>query len=151
MVTNGRRPGRKSAAALATPAVFPVTIPRLPPPPELDFEQKEFWALITSAVPADWFSAAAVPLLMQLCRHCTQARRLGELLERVAGNRKTELSYYESLLRLQRAESAAIGSLSTKLRLSPSTLRNDRGHLQHSKPGPAPWEDPLIGGHAVRR
>jgi hypothetical protein len=51
------------------------------------------------------------------------------------------MDYYQKLLALQRAESAAIGSLSSKLRLTPSSLRNDRGHLHHKQPGyTPPWE-----------
>jgi hypothetical protein len=123
----------------------------LPPPVELTGEEKETWALVINSLPADWIGEAATPLLVQLARHVTQARRVAELIEKAAGDRGTALAYYESLLRLQRAESAAIGSLSTKLRINPAALRNDRGNLQHGRPGPAPWEAPLIGGSAVRR
>jgi hypothetical protein len=91
-------------------------------------------------MPADWVSPAATPLLVQLCRHAVQARRVAELIERAAGNRDTRLPYYESLLKLQRAESAMISTLSGKLRINPAALRNDRGHLQHKRPVPPPWE-----------
>lgn len=150
MTITRRQRGRKSAAALSTAVTFPIAIPRLPPPAELTGEECETWVAVTDAMPADWFSPAAVPLLVQLCRHTTQARRIAELIERAAGDRETELSYYADLLRMQRTESAAIASLSTKLRISPAALRNDRGHLQHSRPGPAPWDEGLLGGRAIR-
>lgn len=140
MTPTRRRPGRKSAADLMTPAAFGLTVPRQKPPPELTGEECEIFYMVTAAMPADWLSTASLPLLMQLCRHSIQARRLSELVEHAAGNRETELTYYASLLQLQRGESAAIGSLSSKLRLNPAALRNDRGHLQHKRPGPPPWE-----------
>lgn len=125
------------------------------PPIELDGEQKEVWVAVTDAMPADWFGEGAVPLLVQLCRHTVQARRIAELIEQAAGNRETRLDYYDSLLRLQARETAALASLSTKLRLGPASLRNDRGHLQHQPPGRVPWEGSehaeLIGGIAALR
>ena len=149
MAITRKQRGRKSAAALATSAAFPLTLPRLPPPVELDGEQKETWVLVTNAMPADWFGPGATPLLVQLCRHTVQARRIAELIEKAAGNPETNLSFYQDLLALQARETAAICSLSTKLRLSPSTLRSDRGSLQHQSPGRVPWENPLIGGRAL--
>src|SRR5262245_25145252 len=142
MSLSRRQPGRKSAGAATTPAVFGVTVPRLPPPGELDFEQKEVWALVTGSMPAGWFSPAATPLLVQLCRHTVQARRIGELIERAAGDPKTELAYYQSLLAAQARETAAICSVSTKLRISVSSVRDNRGNAHHSRPNPAPWDDP---------
>jgi len=116
-------------------------MPRISPPVELSGEEREIFHMVTEGMPADWFGSAALPLLMQLCRHSIQARRVAELVEKAAGDRETTLDYYEQLLRLQRSESAAIASLSAKLRINPASLRNDRGHLQHKRPGgPPPWE-----------
>jgi hypothetical protein len=150
MAITKRQRGRKSAAALATRAQFPLTLPRLQPPVELTGEEKEIWTLVVNDLPADWISPAATPLLVQLCRHCVQARRIAELVEQAAGNRETVLSYYQNLLGLQARESAAITSLSTKLRLGPSSIRNNRGNLvQQAPPRRVPWENnPLIGGAA---
>ena len=151
MTPTRKQRGRKSAAARAIPAAFGVTVPRQKAPTELTGEECEIFYMITDGMPADWISTASLPLVMQLCRHSIQARRLAELLEKLAGDPETLLDTYENLLKLQRAESAIISTLSGKLRISPSALRNDRGHLQHQSLGPAPWENALIGGDAVRR
>ena len=149
MALTRKRPGRKSAAARAIPATFGVTVPRHKAPVELTGEECEIFYMLTDGMPADWISTASLPLVMQLCRHSIQARRLAELLEKLAGDPDTLMSTYENLLKLQRAESAIISTLSGKLRISPSALRNDRGHLQHQPLGRAPWENALIGGAAL--
>src|SRR5262245_6786814 len=127
MTPTRRRPGRKPAAALATPVAFGVAVPRQKPPAELTGEECEIFYMVTDGMPADWFGSASLPCLMQLCRHGIQSRRIAELIEKAAGDRATTLDDYERLLRLQRAESATIAALSAKLRINPASLRNDRG------------------------
>src|SRR5215471_19084035 len=88
-----RQRGRKGAAALATAAAFGLTMPRIPPPVELSGEECEIFHMITEGMPADWFGSASLPLLMQLCRHSIQARRVAELVEKAAGDRETTLGF----------------------------------------------------------
>jgi hypothetical protein len=68
--------------------------------------------------------------------------RIAELLERAVGRRQTQWEYYTALLKAQRAETAAIASVATKLRLTPQSLRNDRGNIRiaAAPAGPPPWE-----------
>jgi hypothetical protein len=83
-----------------------------------------------------------VPVLVQYSRHIVQARRVAELLERVVGQRETEIAFYTELLKQQRAESHALATLATKLRLTPQSRRNDRGNVKPiaAPAGRPPWE-----------
>lgn len=135
---NRRKRGRPSAGDLATLTVHR----RQPLPPELRGEEAEEFLRIVNAEPADWFSTAAVPLLVQYCRHVVVARRLAELIERVTGRPERELAEYVELIRQQRAESEAIARLATKLRLAPQSVRNERGNLRPmpAQIVPKPWD-----------
>ena len=88
----------------------------------------------------DWFTSATVPLLAQLARHIVQARRIAEIIERTVGKQETELGYYVELLKQQRAESQAIATLATKLRLTPQSRRTDRGNARPPEGQRPPWE-----------
>jgi hypothetical protein len=135
----GKR-GRKSAAELMTPQPLEAYA-RQPLPPEIIGEEAEEYVRIVNAYPADWIEPAAVPLLVQFCRHVVQARRVAEVLERVVGQQETQMAFYSDLLKEQRAESASLASLATKLRLTPQSRRNDRGNVQPvARTGRPPWE-----------
>lgn len=136
----GRKRGRKSAAELMASPIE--AYGRQPLPPELSGEEAEVFLAIVNSHPAEWFEPASVPLLVQYARHIVQARRVAELLEKAVGKPKTRWDYYAALLKQQRAESAALASLATKLRLTPSSRRNDRGNLRPiaAPSQPPPWE-----------
>jgi hypothetical protein len=134
-----RKRGRPSAGDLTAPALDLGATRRQPLPPELHGDEAEAFLLIVNSEEAGWFSPASVPLLTQYCRHIVQARRLAELMEKAVGDPETTFEYYERLLKEQRGESAALVTLATKLRLSPQSLRNDRGN-RIRPPGPVPWE-----------
>jgi hypothetical protein len=138
-----RKRGRKSAAELNTPRPQPLeAYCRQPLPAELAHEEAEAYLAVINSQPADWFTPAVVPLMTQYARHIVQARRIAELLERAVGRRQTQWEYYTALLKAQRAETAAIASVATKLRLTPQSLRNDRGNIRiaAAPAGPPPWE-----------
>jgi hypothetical protein len=135
-----RKRGRPSVGDLTTPRAL-TSVPRLPLPPELHGEEAEEFLRIVNSQAADWFGPPAVALLVQLARHTVQARRIAELIEAAVGRPETELPYYSELLKLQRAESSAIAGILTKCRLTPQSLRNDRGNHKFSPPGRVPpWE-----------
>ena len=127
-----RKRGRQSAAALAISAATIEAYARQPLPPELTGEEAETYLGIVNSHPAEWFEPACVPLLVQYCRHVVQARRIAEVLERVVGQRETQMGFYAELLKQARAESHVLATLATKLRLTPASRRNDRGNLKRS-------------------
>src|SRR3954453_8660300 len=134
--------GRPSVADLMTPRPI-TTYERQRPPPELAGEEAEAFLSFVNAESPDWFTSAPVPLLAQLARHIVQARRIAELIEKVVGQKDTNLGYYTELLKQQRAESQVIATLATKLRLTPQSRRPDRGNARPAAEGRRPpWEMP---------
>lgn len=101
-------------------------VDRIRPPHDLSDEETEIWAAIVSVHPAEWFSVANAPLLVQFCRHTVHARRIGELIERMTND--LDIDEYDKLLNMQVRESRAIATLATKLRLTPQAITNHRGN-----------------------
>ncbi len=118
--------GRQSAAEVAHLAennVIPLKRPCAPA--ELTDEQAEEWHKITDSLPADWFPKETWPVLAQLCRHITRARRFAALLQDMEAQKPGEdgkvdidLKLYRDLSRSEEEQSRAIASLSTKLRIT---------------------------------
>lgn len=132
--------GRVSAAALMVAAPVPLdTVPRQPPPHDLNDEECEVWVKVVNDLPADWFSPATVPLLAQYCRHVIQAKRIAELIERATGDPDLSVIAYELLLRMQGRESRTIAALATKMRISQQATTNHRGNKQ-TPTKRKPWE-----------
>lgn len=131
--------GPKSAAELS---VVPIGGPKPPrPPEELTKMQAEEWRAIVKRMPSDWFTRETWPLLAQLCRHTVQSRRIAKLIEELLSDFYA-IDDYDRLLRMQNRESAAIMSLSTKLRLSQQSSYNAK-NASTAKTGPdgkRPWE-----------
>lgn len=134
---NSRKRGRRSSADLAT--LQPVSVhPRQPLPPELSGDEAELFLDIVNTEEGGWFTRANLPLLVQYCRHVVQARRVAELIDAAVGQPSTDWAYYAGLLVAQRAETAAIATLSVKMRLAQQSTRNNRGNPRSAaKP---PWE-----------
>lgn len=111
------RPGRVSAAALAV--VQPVEISERPAPlSELTVEEKQEWKRVLNDLPADWVTPSTYGLLLQLCRHQVQARRVAQLIENLASGDDLSTEEFDRLLKMQERESRAIASLATKMRIS---------------------------------
>lgn len=119
--------GRKSSASLAV--VSPVDpTPRATPPKGLTAEQKGVWADVVNSLPADWFPPETLPLLVQYCRHTVQSNRLEQMIESYESGEtgEFEVETYDRLLKMRQRESAVIMSLSTKMRLSQSSIHTAR-------------------------
>lgn len=133
--------GRKSANELEIAGPSPLqVVERIKAPHDLTDEEVEVWVAVTASMPADWFSPANAPLLAQYCRHCVQARRIAELVERATGEKELDPNDYDRLLRMQQRESHTIMHLAVKLRISPSQLINWRGNKKSGGAGRKPWE-----------
>jgi hypothetical protein len=104
------------------------------PPAQLDAREKQIWTEISRRLPADWFTASA-PLLMELCRHIHLADDLaGDIAPARAAideiqkmpEPPTKLlaaatKEYRVLLRMHGLQSQRIGTLATRLRLTPQS------------------------------
>lgn len=133
--------GRKSSAELAIAGALASIqiVDRQKPPHDLNDEEVEVWAAVTSCVAADWFNKGNAPLLTQYCRHVIQAKRLGELIERATSSDQLAIEDYDRLLKMQQRESAVISSLATKMRISQQATTNHRGNKNPGS-GRRPWE-----------
>src|SRR6516164_725800 len=106
---------RQSAEAAALEMVA-LPAPKLPPPADITEEQATIWRAIVDRLPAAWFGSDNAPVLTELVRHISYARKVAQELEAVQGksgpaNRKLMLS----LLRAHALQSNRIADLSTRL------------------------------------
>ena len=139
----GKR-GPKSAASLEIAGPYTAAhkieiVKRLRPPHELNDEETEVWAAVTSSEAADWFSPSTAPLLAQYCRHVVQARRVAELIEKATSDPELSIQDYDRLLHMQERESRAVASLATKMRISQQATTNHRGNKNPAQVR-KPWE-----------
>ena len=138
--------GRKSAATLTLLPSVLERCKRPEPPADLNREETDVFLRVINTQEADWFSPANIDLLTQYSRHIVQAGRIAgwvdEMLSAVdpeTGRPTFEIKDYEQLLRMQRAETAAIIWLATKMRLTPQSTINHRGNKVQSA-ARKPWE-----------
>lgn len=124
--------GRKSAAALATPAK--ATRARLEPPADLDAQEEEVFRQIVGDWPADHFRRSDLPVVSAYCRGIIFERRLGEAATRDSDHVKLWMDAARTVI-----------SLATKLRLTPQSRYDPKavGRLASRTPGSdfkPPWE-----------
>lgn len=113
------------------------TFDRIKPPSDLNDEETEVWAAVIATQEPDWFNEANCFLLAQYCRHVIAAKRVAELAERNSGN----IGVYLGLLREQRAETAAIKSTATAMRISQQSTRTHRGNARTISQARVPWQN----------
>lgn len=133
--------GRKSGASFSVIYVERRFRPNAPA--ELSEEQREDWRTIVRAMPPGWFAPESHGLLIALCRHISNSRRIATLVAaELANDPQINVANYDRLLRMQARQSSAIASLSTKLKLAQSTrIRADAAGRELARGvRPAPWE-----------
>ncbi len=134
--------GRKSAAELALAPVVEI-VPRPDAPSELTDEEAREWEAIVARMPGDWFTRETWPLLVQLCRHIVAARRVSQLIYQEEESDEFSPTPYMRLLKALNAQTAAIATASTKLRISPQSRYGPRAAAtaaRNAGGGPKPWE-----------
>lgn len=106
-------------------------------PPEIETdEEREIYARLHDANPsAHLFNEATTPLLTQLTRHVISANKIARAIRGA-----TDQKMLIALSKQQKDESMAIASLTTKLRMSPSSTADSRGNFKPKMSGPKPWE-----------
>jgi hypothetical protein len=125
---------------------YAVETPKPEPPVELTEEQKGYFRQITADAPAGWITEATAPLLTQLVRHLSRARKVEQELQAMQdgdlgiGNRR---EMYFDFAKLARQESSTIKQLSLTLRLCQQTRTYSEGTkraLAKVPVGPKPWD-----------
>ena len=138
----------------------PVTPGKRPaPPPGLDERETKIWSEVTRQLPADWFSTDSAPVLRELIRHIrhsddlqsdiTRARAALDQAKKEPGPTGKLLAEarkeWLTLLRAHGYQSERIGTLSTKLRLTPQSryqaLTARTKAAQAASPYSEPWND----------
>jgi hypothetical protein len=76
------------------------------------------WRTIVNRMPADWFPAETLPMLVQYCKHIVRARRLGHLLREAEESAEFDARTYMQLLDAEEKQSRGMSSLATRMRLS---------------------------------
>jgi hypothetical protein len=125
--------------------------PRLEPPAEFTPEQRADWAAIVGTYAPSHFGGDSRPLLIELVTHLALSRHIAQQLDEMrharlnlATRRGAQVrSTYAELVRMAQHESRLIMSLSTKLRLTHSSRRNDRVDERRLETLPGmrkPWE-----------
>lgn len=110
------------------------TIDRAGPPAALTDEQTFEWLRITNDEPADYFTAAQLPLLEQYVKHRVEARHIAELIRMATEGDKIDIKSYDKLLSMQERESRTMASLGVRLGFAKTTAANS------VKSTRKPWE-----------
>jgi hypothetical protein len=144
--------GRRSAAALA---IADAPIGELPnarqpaPPSYLGQREAALWWALVDRMGSDYFPRETHGLLATMCAVQIQLDAVNEgLMEFTEGLPKTErkMKRYKELTRLRTAVSAQLGSIATKLRLTPQARYDHHRAMGVANRRPAqgserPWED----------
>lgn len=142
-----KKPGRKSAAELAT---LPAAAQKQARPDacySLRDEPAQVWHATLAALPSDWVGPEAHPVLAAYCRATVQLRRLGQLIAAMETGDDSGADMivpdYLALIKAHSATAQTLKTLATSLRLTPqSRYRADAAaRTIDGKPrGPRPWE-----------
>jgi len=121
-----------------------VALVRRPDAPlDLTPEESDVWIETVEAMPADWFPRETWPLLRQWCRHTVTARRLAQLIDQTCASPDLDMAMYPTLLREQRAETAALKAMAAAMRLSQQasySARGAGGEKSRRLTAKRPWE-----------
>lgn len=135
--------GKRSAAALSV--VQPVAVVRRAEPPAgLNQRERDVFVSVVDAMPADWFSAPTIPLLVEYARAVCMSDLLNAQVQ--AAMEEGEIVQIEKLLRLRDTECKRVSSLATKMRLSQqssyNTMAADTAKRRSGGASAKPWALP---------
>jgi hypothetical protein len=130
--------GRPSSASILLEKARIESTERPRAPHDLNDEECEVWVKVISSQTPDWFTDGNLPLLVQYCRHCVQARHIAELIEKATGDRKLSIRDRNRLLAMQDRETKTIIQLATKMRITQQSVTNHRGNKKTASS--KPWE-----------
>jgi len=119
-----------------------------PAPPGMlnDFEAAT-WAQIVGSQPADWFDKATEPLLIQYCRHVSNAAVVNERMAKLKKSKLATvkaLSMFDKLTKMLDRETRAMLSCARSMRITQQSINPDRAQTAKRKhtesAGAQPWE-----------
>lgn len=133
--------GKESAVGLATVTALPL-VKQLPPPDSLTQEEKDIWISVTDTMPADWFTDADAPLLVDYCRGVIRQNHLAERINSFGGTPadKDEYKMYSDLLKDSCRLSQTIKTAAASLRLTQQSRYMPRAAATANKKSSKPWQ-----------
>jgi hypothetical protein len=111
-------------------------------PYDLTDVESDEWRAIVASMPPEHFARIHYPMLSQLCRHVVASRRIAQLIEQCAKQKKLNRLEFASLLAMQAVESSAIIRLCRSMRLTQQSTKRSDATKQLRPVGimKAPWE-----------
>jgi hypothetical protein len=107
------------------------------PDGELTDEQRAEFERVVNCMPADWFCAGNLAMLVAYARHVILARRVSEAIDAAMKAGRSE--GLDELLRAQSRESRMICQLMTSLRLTPRAVAPRAVSARKLLQVPSPW------------
>jgi hypothetical protein len=135
----------RTAAAHHDVTQHMIDAPTLAPPPGLCREERADWTRLVGAYPGR-FGPGDVPLLVELMRHVSIARRVGAEMDALGakplGDSDTRALYLQ-LAGAAREQAKIVAMLSTRLRLVQTRARRPATDAERraSPAGPRPWDE----------
>jgi hypothetical protein len=128
--------GRKSMSSVMT--VEDLESPKPDAPYDLTDEQAEEWRAVVDRMPVGHFKRETWPLLSQYCRHISRGRHLARLINAIEQAKEFDAKEYRELLAAEKANTNAILTLATKMRLSQQSTYDEQ--KKRSQRSMRPWE-----------
>ena len=143
MAKRGRRSAAEEATDVATISAPVQRAERPAPPAELSDFEASVWVRVVDAMPAEWFGAEVLDLLVSYCKHVKVTRTVDEELNQFDPEwlkRADGLSRYKMLTDIRDKHSRVLMSLATKMRLTPQAriLPQTAGRRMADQPKEAP-------------
>lgn len=134
---------KKSAASLSVVASISPKDSRLIAPASLTARQKELWAEIVAAKPADWFTVDAQSLLVGYVKAIASHEIISERIDSIeAQGGMEDLRDEDRLYAMQERQARLVQSFATKMRLTQqSRYQNSTAAVKSSQAGAVrPWQ-----------
>lgn len=135
--------GRKSSASMEVSNIANAVIEvnqRPSPPSDMPDDEAEVWRDVVNRMPATWFGAETLPLLVQYARHSVRSDKIAQLIIH-SESLVLDIKEYDKLLRMQQRETLCLATLATKMRLAQqSTMAADKKH-ERSVGAKLPWQE----------
>ena len=112
---------------------------RLQPPDDLTAVQRDLWLACTAERPADWFTPATAPLLLEYVRAQSMCEELESKIRMALSS--DQMGDLKTLLILRDRESKRVAMVGTKLRLTQQSRYTPQAAATATrKTGSRPWE-----------
>jgi len=137
--------GKKPAAEMEVAAAIKVPAGAPKPPSYLPASEKKEWTEIVAAYPSDRFPRATWPMLEAYCRHAVNARRIGNMIDKITAKKSDpDVKEFSQLLSMLNRETKTLASFGVRLGIARTSLggrhNDDPETTRTSSREKQPWE-----------